>query len=110
MLRHAWLRLVLPVLVLAMVGLVPVVAADESSAPAPAVEGEAPGPAAEPAPATAPEAGACSGSGLPLEWLPETSCCISRCRRDSDCNAVCAPFGGQCIQVNSCCRECACFG
>jgi hypothetical protein len=112
--RRVVLRIVLPVLALALVGLVPVLAADEGAGSAAVVELESAAPVVEAAPAPAaapaPEAGACASQALPLDWLPETSCCISQCRRDRDCDAVCAPFGGQCLQVNSCCRECACFG
>jgi hypothetical protein len=62
------------------------------------------------APASAAGCPAAVTPGVPRtspEWL-EMSCCISRCSRDRDCTAFCGG-PGQCIQVNSCCRECACF-
>lgn len=41
----------------------------------------------------------------------QQACCIDQCRRDRDCRFVCGKeFGGQCVMVNSCCRECFCFG
>jgi hypothetical protein len=41
-------------------------------------------------------------------WLAD-SCCQSQCRRDRDCDSVCGGKGaGACIQLNSCCRGCAC--
>lgn len=47
----------------------------------------------------------------PLSGETQLACCIDQCTRDKDCRFICGrEFGGQCIQVNSCCRECACFG
>jgi len=41
----------------------------------------------------------------------QLACCIDECSRDRDCRAICGKeFGGQCVQVNSCCRQCACLG
>jgi hypothetical protein len=88
------------------------------SAAAAAAEGApVPAPAADPAAATllaSPAGPTCAAAtATPAlrdtapEWL-EMSCCISRCRRDKDCTAFCGG-PGQCVQVNSCCRECACF-
>ncbi len=48
--------------------------------------------------------------------LPNTSeevaCgqCPNRCWRDKDCDRICGSLGGACVQINSCCRQCACFG
>ena len=39
-----------------------------------------------------------------------SQCCIDQCRQDKHCDDFCgAPEAGVCIQVNSCCRECACL-
>ncbi len=68
-------------------------------------------------PQAAPAAGGCAQNtvataGVPTpKWLSdvsETSCCRPRCSSDSQCTAICGG-PGQCIQVNSCCRDCACF-
>lgn len=32
-----------------------------------------------------------------------------QCWRDRDCDPICGKRNGQCVQVNSCYRECACF-
>lgn len=41
----------------------------------------------------------------------QQACCIDQCQRDRDCRFICGKeFGGQCVMVNSCCRECACLG
>lgn len=36
------------------------------------------------------------------------SCCKNQCSSDSGCDRVCGAGFGQCVQVNSCCRACAC--
>jgi hypothetical protein len=87
------------------------------TAAAAAGEAPLPAPAAAPAVATllsAPAAGpSCVAAATPAvrdttpEWL-EKSCCIPRCRRDQDCTTFCGG-PGQCVQVNSCCKECFCF-
>lgn len=68
-------------------------------------------------PQAAPAASCCAQSaaaraGVPTpEWLSdvsEASCCRPRCSSNSQCTAFCGG-PGQCIQVNSCCRDCACF-
>ncbi len=42
----------------------------------------------------------------------EVACgqCPNRCWRDKDCDRICGSLGGACVQINSCCRQCACFG
>lgn len=42
----------------------------------------------------------------------EVACgqCPNRCWRDKDCDRICGSLGGACVQVNSCCRSCACYG
>jgi hypothetical protein len=44
-------------------------------------------------------------------FLEASSCspCPNRCFRDRDCDKLCGGKGlGSCVQVNSCCRSCAC--
>ena len=42
--------------------------------------------------------------------IPTTaaSCCKNQCSSDSNCDRVCGAGLGRCVQVNSCCRACAC--
>ena len=42
--------------------------------------------------------------------IPTTaaSCCINQCSSDKSCDRVCGASFGRCVQVNSCCRACAC--
>lgn len=56
--------------------------------------------------------GACRDATTPaLPGAEELACCIDECSRDRDCRAICGKeFGGQCVQVNSCCRQCFCLG
>lgn len=62
-----------------------------------------------PAPMTAP--GCDVTDPLAAPGQDRQACCIDQCRRDRDCRFVCGKeFGGQCVMVNSCCRECFCFG
>jgi hypothetical protein len=51
------------------------------------------------------------GDPLALPGQQQQACCIDQCHRDRDCRFICGKeFGGQCVQVNSCCRECFCLG
>jgi len=87
------------------------------TAAAAAGEAPLPTPAADPVVAQmlpAPAAGpSCGVAATPAvrdttpEWL-EKACCGNRCSSDSQCTAICGG-PGQCVQVNSCCRQCACF-
>ena len=101
-------KTVLACLVLAFALCTAAAAAEETPLPAPAAD-----PAVAtllPAAAAGPTCGAAATAAVPdttPEWM-EKSCCISRCRSNKDCTAFCGG-PGQCIQVNSCCRECACF-
>lgn len=113
--------LVLSILFLGVLGTAPVLASE--GAPEPAATGEeaqveeaqieAPA-ALEVEPAAEP--GVCVQPQPALEQQPDldraeqSSCCIDECFRDKQCDRVCAPFGGECVMVNSCCRECFCFG
>ncbi|HEX6902091.1 MAG TPA: hypothetical protein VF789_20405 [Thermoanaerobaculia bacterium] len=43
--------------------------------------------------------------------MPTTaaSCCKNQCSSDSTCDRFCGGSGlGRCVQINSCCRTCAC--
>jgi hypothetical protein len=45
--------------------------------------------------------------------LEEVACspCPNRCWRDRDCDSFCGGKGlGACVQINSCCRSCSCYG
>lgn len=47
--------------------------------------------------------------GLTPEWDAQ-SCCKDQCFRDRDCDRICGAKGaGDCIQLNSCCKECTCL-
>ena len=40
-----------------------------------------------------------------------TSAVTNQCLVNSDCNAICGPGLGRCVQFNPCCRACLCsFG
>lgn len=108
--------LVLSILFLGVLGTAPVLASEGAPDPAVTEKGaqiEAPA-ALEVEPVA--ESGVCVQPQPALEQQPavdraeQTSCCIDECFRDKDCDSVCAPFGGECVMVNSCCRECFCFG
>lgn len=46
----------------------------------------------------------------PLE-MAACSPCPNRCWRDRDCDSFCGGKGfGACVQINSCCRSCSCYG
>ena len=87
------------------------------TAAAAAGEAPLPAPAADLAAVTSPAAPAagstCAAAAAPAvrdstpEWL-EMACCGNRCFSNSQCTAICGG-PGQCVQVNSCCRQCACF-
>jgi hypothetical protein len=47
-------------------------------------------------------------SGSSLDAPNEACSPPPQCWRDRDCDRVCGKNNGQCIQVNSCYRECAC--
>ena len=63
--------------------------------------------AAEPAVCTEPTGEIAAPGPDPVE---KSSCCRDECFQDEHCDFKCAPFGGQCLEVNSCCRQCFCFG
>lgn len=47
---------------------------------------------------------------LGLSGASQSQCCIDQCHKDRHCDDFCgAPGAGVCIQLNSCCRECACL-
>jgi len=56
------------------------------------------------APAAAPSA----VEAAPAGELDLACSCISRCSTNRDCDRVCGKGLGQCVMVNSCCRECIC--
>lgn len=51
-----------------------------------------------------------AGDLLGLIGASQAQCCIDQCHKDRHCDDFCgAPGAGVCIQLNSCCRECACL-
>lgn len=53
---------------------------------------------------------AASDPGLAAPQMEDGRCSPPpQCWRDRDCDPICGKRNGQCIQVNSCYRECACF-
>lgn len=82
------------------VGDVPVETATEQAAPAVSAPSS-----------NLPSAAGCEEGDSILPGQDQLTCCIDECKRDRDCRAVCGfEFGGQCVQVNSCCTQCFCFG
>lgn len=69
--------------------------------------------AAEEAVVAAPVCSAPAAAPSGLEAAPagelDLACnCINRCSINRDCDRVCGKGLGQCVMVNSCCRECIC--
>lgn len=106
--------LMLTILCLGLIASGPVLASN--TAPPPAFAEEATTEAA-----AAPETGSAAEPAVCTDRMDEietpavdrqekTSCCLDECFQDRDCDSACAPFGGECMEVNSCCRECFCFG
>jgi hypothetical protein len=47
---------------------------------------------------------------LPSQEAPNGACSPPpQCWRDRDCDRVCGKNNGQCIRINSCYTECACY-
>lgn len=116
MIRRAAFLVVFSILFLGVLSTAPVLASEgapDSAATEKGAQIEAPA-ALEVEPAAEP--GVCVQPQPALEQQPaldrveQSSCCIDECSRDKHCDSVCAPFGGECVMVNSCCRECFCFG
>jgi hypothetical protein len=43
------------------------------------------------------------------EWLATAGCCQSQCSVNSDCDAICGPGLGRCLNAGApCCRLCVC--
>lgn len=69
--------------------------------------------AAEESVAAAPVCSAPAAAPSALEAAPagelDLACsCRNQCSTNRDCDRVCGKGLGQCVMVNSCCRECAC--
>lgn len=95
--------------VIAVAGSVPGSAALDDGAVETTVEMEAAAPVTPDL--GAPAAGCEVEDPLAAPGQQQQACCIDQCHRDRDCRLVCGKeFGGQCVMVNSCCRECFCFG
>lgn len=57
---------------------------------------------------SAPAAALSALEAAPAGELDLACTCISRCSTNRDCDRVCGKGLGQCVMVNSCCRDCAC--
>lgn len=57
---------------------------------------------------TAPAATPSALEAAPAGELDLACSCIDQCWSNRDCDRVCGKGLGQCVMVNSCCRECVC--
>lgn len=57
---------------------------------------------------TAPAAAPFALEGAPAGELDLACSCRNQCSVARDCDRVCGKGQGQCVMVNSCCRECIC--
>jgi hypothetical protein len=57
---------------------------------------------------TAPEAAPPALEAAPAGALDLACSCRNQCSVARDCDRVCGKGQGQCVMVNSCCRECIC--
>jgi hypothetical protein len=87
----------------------PLAVADEAAAPeAASLEQFLASLVAEVGGAEAPACAAPAAAAAPVGELDLACSCIPRCNTNRDCDRVCGKGLGQCVQVNSCCKECVC--
>lgn len=86
----------------------PFAVADEAAAPLASLEPFLASLAAEEGAAEVPACAAPVAAEAPAGELDLACSCIPRCNTNRDCDRVCGKGLGQCVQMNSCCKECVC--